>query len=289
MIKEALAFDIGGTKTAWGVVSPEGIITHHKQVSTPEKPGELYTLVEEISDKHPQLPIGIAIAGTVQGKAVGVCTNLPGISGMHWDAMDRLMVVDNDARSALLAESALGAAADFQNAILLTLGTGIGGGIKRKGQVLPHPKEVSEELSRLIIDRGDVFPAATGTGTLEAILGGRNLEQRFQISLAEEARSARSGNEEAQEVWMIISHYFHEALRVLASHYQPDVVILGGIGSQDADLYLGDQRPPCAVVPAQFGAHAPLVGIGLAAMNLLPKPAQSENLLDRLRSHMIHI
>ena len=84
-----------------------------------------------------------------------------------------LTILENDARCALIGEVWKGSAQEFSSAVLLTLGTGVGGAVMQKGTVLPHPQSISLEIGRLIVDPTDIFPTTSGFGTVEALIGGR--------------------------------------------------------------------------------------------------------------------
>lgn len=264
--KPVLAFDIGGTTSRWALVNPAGKVLRLAQSSSPKSEATLLRMVSKAIRETGATNIGIAIAGTVSVDHLDtlVCTNLPNLSHRHLAAHVAThgaeCFLENDARCALLGEQWLGAARHFSNVLMLTIGTGVGGAILRGGEVLPHPTDLAEEVGRLMIDRNDLFPTDSGSGTLEALLGGKNLESRFGVKLSELAAGARRGNRELLQAWHPIQELMQRSLAVLVATYTPERIIVGGKGGKDLEWYLGETPPPVPVVPAVLGERAGLLG-----------------------------
>lgn len=273
MRKHFLAFDVGATKTAWGRFNPKGELLESGQTSTPTEPEPFIALLlEQIKQEEP-LAVGIGLAGTISAEHgdILVCTNLPALS--HVQLVNDLasytsvpVTLDNDARCALIGEIWQGGAEQYQDVVLLTLGSGVGGAVMQQRVILPHPLDISQEIGRLVVDPTDVFPSPTGEGTLEALLGGINLERRLQVSLAEIARLTKAGDPEALGLWKRISQYFIAGIRVVHDQFQCEAIIIGGKGSQDLELYLQD-TPPCPVLAAKLGGEAGLYGAARIGMD----------------------
>lgn len=261
-----LGFDIGGTKVAWALGNEEGAILTSGRFGTPSTPEELIASLQEIIDKQHPTAIGIGIAGTIDtGKGSTIlCPNIPAFSDMPLVEMlrehyDFPIALDNDARCALIGEVWKGAAKDLSSAVLITVGTGIGGAVMQKGKILPHPRDIQEEVGRIVIDPSDVFPSKSGTGSIESFIGGRNLEERLQISLGDCATKVRENDEEAVEIWYAISYFFIQCIREIYTRYHCKTIIVGGVGSKDLQYYLQDE-PPCPVIAATLGAEAGMIG-----------------------------
>jgi glucokinase len=269
-----LGIDIGGTKTAWAVMDNQGNIAKSGTYATPlEKELFLKTLLKLIKS-YDVAAVGIGIAGTVSAdhKDVLVCTNIPELSHMEltsylYENGVQLVALDNDARCALIGEVWHGVAQEMTSAVFLTLGTGVGGAVMQKGVIKAHPLDVTREIGRIVVDSSDVFPASSGAGTVEAFLGGVNLEERLQISMAEEAKKVRAGDKEAIAVWQTIAHFFIKVVRALYDEYRCKAIIIGGIGSRDLEYYLQEQ-PPCPVLAAQLGEKAGVYGATRIALDL---------------------
>ena len=269
-----LGFDIGGTKIAWGVFSEEGALQKSGKTATPQNRDALLSILTKVIKTYPVKGVGIGIAGTVSAdhEDIIVSPNIPSLShfelGHYLETTCKTVVaIDNDARCALLGEVWRGVAKDYSNAILLTIGTGLGGAVLQRGAILPHPEDVSQEIGRILVDPLDAFPASSGRGTVEAFLGGSNLEQRLGIKLSEIAKGAREGDLKAKRVWKQISYYFLQSMRAVHDHFHCEAIIIGGIGSRDLAYYLQDE-PPCPIVAAKLGGKAGMYGAAQLAIAL---------------------
>ena len=274
MDNTVLALDIGGTKTAWSAANSDGELLKSGRFPTPTEPELLISTLTKLISQHSCSSVGIGIAGTTKNRQeLGILTNLPKLSGLKLAARLRdngapLTIIDNDARCALVGEVWKGSLQEERNAVFLTIGTGIGGAVLQRGTVLPYPTDVTMEISRTIIDPADHFPAPTGQGSLEALLGGKSLERRFGVSMAELAKDGHAGKEEALEIWKIISGYFHESLRAIQDNWQTKQIVIGGKGASDLALYLGEYTPPFPVVAAQLAEQAGVIGAARLALDI---------------------
>jgi glucokinase len=267
-MSNALAFDVGGTKTAWALIDEEGRFGTHAEFPTPQNRDEFLVAIRAIVAQHPEAAtIGVGIAGTVHldHKHTLVCPHIPGLS--HFDLagaikteLNRPIVIDNDGRCALLGEAWVGAATEASSAVMITLGTGVGGAVMQRTRVLPHPKDLSKEISHLMVDPNDLYPAKAGRGTVEALIGGKNVEERFGVSLKEMAAGVEKNDADAIAFWQELQPAFLKCIQAIRGVYGCNMIIVGGIGSKDLAYYLGDNTPPCPVIPAQFGPMAGLFG-----------------------------
>lgn len=269
-----LGFDVGGTKTAWGVFTREGNLIDQGRFETPQEPVVFIKKLSEIIEAQKPLSVGVGIAGTIKHDHSGteLCTNIPLLSDLPIVELLQKnhnipITVDNDARCAMIGEVWKGSAQNLENAALVTIGTGIGGAYMQHGMVQPHPHDVGEEVSRLIVDQTDVFPARSGQGTVEAFLGGRNLEERLMISMHELSEQVRKNDEEAKEIWHVISYYFIQCIKEIQTHYGCNTIIIGGVGAKDLDYYLQDPAP-CRIIAAELGEEAALYGAARLAIDI---------------------
>ncbi len=273
--KTALAFDIGGTKIAWGIVTEEGEVTKHGRVETPHEKDEFLAAIDKIVRAHPADAVGIGMAGTFDSnhKTLLVSPNAPGLRDipLH-DFVTELanvpVALDNDARCALIGEVWKGGAQDTSSAVLITLGTGVGGAVMQRQIVLSHPNDISQEISHIVADTSDLFPAISGRGTIEAMIGGRNLEKRFECSLAELSTAARKHDKDALEIWDIIAYYFSECVQAIYSTYSCKLILVGGRGAHDLEFYMEGEMP-CPIAAATLGEQAALVGAARLAFDAI--------------------
>ncbi|MEI6477521.1 MAG: ROK family protein [bacterium] len=280
--KSYLGFDIGGSKVAWGLVSEEGKLLTSGRYHTPADAEAFMQALVETIEAHPATAVGIGIAGTLSSDrhSTALCTNIPSLS--NFPLVDRLaerfpdtvFAMDNDARCALIGEVWLGAAQELSSAVMITIGTGIGGAVMRRGIVRPHPQDIGQEVGRISVDPSDVFPSKSGRGSVESFIGGRNLQERLQIELAHESEAVRTGDQDSKEVWHAISYFFIQCIQAIYGEYHCDTIIVGGVGSRDLDHYLQDPAP-CKVIAAKLGEEAGIYGAGRLAID-----AYQESLKD---------
>lgn len=210
--------------------------------------------------------------------------------------------IDNDANVAMLAEHRFGAARGTINALMLTIGTGIGGGIIINGELYRGTTGAGAELGHIVIDyagppcqgncpnRGCVETLASGTALArEGLLAAQShpnsaLGQAFAAGETIDGRrvtdAAIAGDGIASEVLATIGRRLGVALASLANIFEPDVIVVGGGVSAAGDLLLEPARaevvtrslPPMnrtPVVAAELGVEAGMVGAALLALEEL--------------------
>ncbi len=270
-----LAFDVGGTKTAWAEISEEGVLKQQGSFPTPQDRKLFLAELQKVVQKHDSVAaIGIGIAGTVSADHRGtlVCTNIPGLSHLELceiveSTSGKPVALDNDGRCALIGEAWLGAAKDTSSAVLITLGTGVGGAVMQRHNILPHPTDLSREISHLPADPCDLFPASSGRGTVEALIGGKNIEERYGVKLNELAADMRAEKPDAEEFWGYVHEAFMQCIRAIYDAYNCRMIIVGGRGVADLNFYLAGTKTPCPIIPAYFGAQSGLYGAARLALD----------------------
>lgn len=269
MASSFLGIDVGGTKIAWGSFDTSLKLTERGRLDTPETLDLFVAALVELITANESTVVGMGLPGThtKDGKQLITCPNVPYLSGVALPELlqeqlpDCTVVMDNDARCAMIAEVAAGAAKNDQNALLITLGTGVGGAVMQRGQILIHPEDINQEVGHVVVDSTDAFVSPTsGRGTVEAFLGGRNLELRLGVSLQSLAKGVRIGNGDASAVWEQIQTYMRQCIEAIHATYTCRKIIVAGRGVADLEYYLGEYQPPCPVVPATLGEDAGLYG-----------------------------
>lgn len=277
--KNYLGIDAGASKTGWAVMTGEGKILEEGQYPTPTEKDQFVRKLENLVLAHPTQAVGIGLAGTISAnhEDIVVSPNLPDLS--HTQLVNLLKeenehsTLDNDARCALIGEVWQGAAQKMSNVVLLTIGTGVGGAVMQKGVIHPHPEDINKEIGRIVVDPQDGFVSLSGRGTIEAFLGGRNLEQRLGIDMRQMAIKVREGSQEAREVWKQISYYFILCMRAIKTLFDCETILIGGVGSKDLKYYL-QEEPPCPVIPARLGEKAGVYGAARIAIDLVKEKAE---------------
>lgn len=262
-----LGIDIGGTKVAYGVVHQDGEVENYAQFPTPSSLDTLLVELKQIINTVQPDAIGFAVPGTVDTKKGRIieAPNLQYLKEVNLAEALNLHLpttTENDARTALIAEAWLGAAAETTSAVLITLGTGVGGAVMQKGEVLPHPSDITREISFLRATSFDAFPWRTGAGSVEALLGKKALEMRFGTPLADIIVGAEKGEGEMLELVSVIRDFLREAVTAIFHTYNCRLILVGGGGSEKLNLYLDSDGSsyPCPIKAAHFGAQAGLIG-----------------------------
>lgn len=305
-----IGLDVGGTKVLGVAVddAAPGTVIAEERMSTPDGgkglvdvlAGLFATLAAETGEVR---GVGVGVPGLVDrdgvlhmGPHLHHLTEVP-LAREVAAAVGVPAIVDNDANCHAVAEQRAGAAAGADDALVVTLGTGIGAGIVIDGQLLRGAHGFAGEAGHMVVDptgppcpcgkRGCWERMASGTGLarlardaaeggrLDAVLelaGGDHADVRGEhVSLA-----ARQGDAAALEVIDQLGWWVALGLANLANILDPAMIVIGGGLVEAADLLLppvrahfqelvmaGDQRPETPIVPAQHGERAGAIGAAL--------------------------
>jgi glucokinase len=317
-----VGIDLGGTKVLGLAVDDEGVVLSEVRVPTPRRraaPGKdsqaselvievLASVVERLVDKTDGEVSSVAVGAPGLVDNTGVLRYAPNLPrGTGLDIAGRLSarlggmrtVVDNDATCATVAEWAFGAAEGFADAVMVTLGTGIGGGVIAGGHVLRGASGFAGEIGHMVVDpngppcpcgkRGcwERFASGSGLGRLarEAAHAGR-LDEVIQLAGgdAESVRgehvtvAAKAGDPAAQAVLGELGWWLALGLSNLTLALDPAVLVYGGglvetvtlvldrVRSAFDELLEGRAyRPEVRIVPALLGERAGAIGAALVA------------------------
>ncbi|MBI2861028.1 MAG: ROK family protein [Chloroflexi bacterium] len=296
-----LAIDLGGSKISSALVSREGRVLASERVPTlaAEGPqpviGRIFGLIDSLLARHTLNPsdfcgISIAAAGAVDS-ARGLVTFSPNLPG--WldiplrDIIREKYTVDtflvNDASAAALGEHRLGAGRGTRDMVLLTLGTGIGGGIIIDGRLYTGATGAAAELGHMVIDidgpdcpcgnRGCLEVLASGTAVArEAVSrirsGGKSALADMaggrldSITAVMVEAAARQGDALAADVIHRAATYLGYGMTSLVNIFNPEALIIGGGMSDMGDLLLEPARQ--IVRTKAFPVSAAAVRIGVA-------------------------
>lgn len=261
-----LAYDLGGTKVAVGVVNSKGKVLEEIRVPVATEKGktgvirQLGELGREFLKRHPKIRrVGMASAGPLDPET-GVLldpTNLVGKNGESWGAtpiakllskeLKRPVYLENDAAAAILAEHWVGSARKCKNAMILTLGTGLGTGIIANGELVRSGRQLHPEAGHVILNYADrSAPCGCGNlGCAEAYLSGRNFGRRIgtrlgnpELTAKDITGLARAGNREALAAFDEYAWIMAVAIRTYAVLYAPECVVFTGSFADASDLFL---------------------------------------------------
>ncbi|NRQ39957.1 ROK family protein [Nonomuraea sp. NN258] len=284
----ALAVDIGGTKIAAGLVAPDGTLTEHRRTATPDGPSIVRAVTELAGPLAARAAIcGIGTAGTVdpRGRIASANDLIRGwagtdVKGAAERALRLPAVVLNDCHAAGVAEARIGAARGARTALVVAVGTGIGGAVCVSGRVLTGATGSAGALGHL--------PAPTAAGVRCPCGGLDHIEAHASGPAIERAYLAATGRAlPLAEIGRLGSPVITGAATLLgrvlagaANLVDPDaIVVAGGVSMLGRALfeplraaYLAEALPgPSAapLLPAALGADAGLVGAGLHALSHL--------------------
>jgi glucokinase len=312
--RRTIGVDMGGTKLLAGAVDA-GLEVHHRAVRAVtglDQSALLDIAVDAVAEARDAAGAEIAAVGfgipclidQRSGRAV-VAVNLPLLDVPFADLMaERLglpVFVDNDGNVAALAEHRAGAARGTTEAILLTIGTGIGGGLILRGELYRGAIGSGAELGHVVIDMNG--PRCQGNcpnrGCVEAMASGTALarearriaSERPDSGLARAEREGRElagplvtelahdGDQAAIDTLALIGRRLGVAISSLVNIFNPEVVVVGGGVIAAGELLLAPARaemlaralPPSRdevrIVAARFGVEAGMIGAAALAFD----------------------
>ncbi len=296
--RSVLALDIGGTKLAVAMMTPDGR-THGFLSEPTDKHRGPDAVIAHLFDMGRRsiaaaglgapASVGISCGGPLDAPA-GVLTHplhLPGwidipIVAMAAEEFGVPAVVENDATAAVLAEHRYGAAQGAGIALYLTLATGVGGGSIIDGRLHRGAAGNGGEFGHLTVRPGGRDCLCGRRGCLEAYASGTSIAARAQDALATDMRSstlrdlavvraedvssaARAGDGLAAELWQETTAVLGQAVTDLVNVFEPHVVVLGGGVTRSGSQLLDPVRTivqTTAMPPAAARVTVTLAGLG---------------------------
>jgi glucokinase len=302
----AAGIDVGGTKCLGVVITPDGTVVREEKWPTPRGGDAIIEVLAELADAlRPWDTLGAGVAGLVSRDGVlRAAPNLPGVRELA--VRERLSAklgapvwVDNDASCAAVAEWRFGVAQGAHEVVLVTLGTGIGGGHVVEGRPARGANGFAGEPGHMVVDpngppcvcggRGCWERYASGAGLIrfarEAAEGGR-LDRAVDLAGGEvEAvrgehlrAAALEGDHDARVVFDLFAWWVALGLVNLTNLLDPELLVIGGGLAEAADLYLDgvrrhvgellyapSHRPHPRIEVAHLGERAGAVGAALLA------------------------
>ncbi len=312
--RRTVGVDLGGTKLLAGAVD-QGLGVHHRvqRTVTGLDPSTLLDVaVGAVSEVREAAggeveAVGFGIPSLIDRRTgiARVAINLPLADVAFADIMtERLglpVFVDNDGNAAAIAEHRAGAARGASEAIVLTIGTGIGGGLILRGAPYRGAVGFAGELGHIVIDRNG--PPCQGNcpnhGCVETFASGTALAREARRLAAERPGSglarahaqgrelagplvtelAHDGDEAAREAIGLIGSALGVAIGSLLNIFNPEVVVIGGgviaagelllvpARAEVADRILSPTRDAVRIVAARFGVEAGMIGAAAMAFD----------------------
>ncbi|MVM28872.1 ROK family protein [Spirosoma sp. HMF4905] len=250
MNHQAIGIDLGGTRIKGVLIDAHTGEVLQKRI-TPTNDGEtnswksvIAQTVQELkaTTKEPILGVGLAAPGlpNTNNSAIACMPGrLPGLEGFDWaEFLTERVWVLNDAHAALMAEARFGAARTVANAAMLTLGTGVGGGLLVNGQLYQGFFQMAGHLGHMAVDAdSDQLDVTNAPGSLEDAIGNVTVSRRSYgryKSTHELLDGYVQGEPLATLVWLTSVRRLAVALASIANSFSPELIILGG-GITQAD------------------------------------------------------
>lgn len=303
-----IGIDVGGTKVLGGVVDQSGLIIEKARRDTPIQGGSELTktiaeVALELARKHQVTAVGISAAGFISSdrKTILATPNIAGWNGVNLeselkDLIGIDVVIENDGNAAAWGEAVFGAGRGYPNLLLVTVGTGIGGGIVINGQLHRGAFGVAAEIGHMRVvpeghlcgcgARGCFEQYASGTGLMrhvrEAIAATPDIARNL-LALGDGTiegikgnhvtEAARAGDVVALAAFNTTAQWLGAGIASLAAILDPAIVVIGG-GVVDAGEILleptranmqrkmpfAGKHPSPKLVAAELGNDAGLVG-----------------------------
>jgi glucokinase len=296
--QHAIGVDLGGTKILAGVLDRGGELLQRYERATPTRSQpELLAALDEVVEAvwtDDIAAVGFGIPSTLdRGRAVG-SVNIPladvDLGARMRERFDVAAGVDNDANAATIAEWQLGAGRGTTEMVMLTLGTGCGGGLILGGRPYRGAVGAAAELGHMVLvhDGRPCQGACTGRGHLEAYVTGLAATAAAREAFGPAAdshrlvRLANEGDETATGVLAEIGGYLGSAFGSLVNIFDPEVIVVGGgFGTAAGEHLLAPARrvlarealPPgrdqVRIARAELGTAAGVIGAGLVAFEAL--------------------
>ncbi|MEB3334636.1 MAG: ROK family protein [Cyanobacteriota bacterium] len=238
---EVIGVDLGGTAIKLGRFDPAGTLLEALEVATP-KPSVPGAVAVAIADAIEALDpegragrVGIGLPGPTDaaGRVARLAINLEGwreVPLADWlePELERTVTLANDANCAMVGEAWLGAARGCDNAILLTLGTGVGGGVWLNGALFTGHGGAAGELGLIGVDPEGPPCRSGNRGSLEQHCGIGALARLSPLDPRELRERAEAGEAEALAVWERYGRWLGIGLSSLIYVLTPERVLLGG-------------------------------------------------------------
>jgi glucokinase len=310
-LRTAVGLDVGGTKAAGLLVTEAGEVLARHVAETPAEDVDatmatLFEVIEILRKGADPVAVGIGGAGMVDFEA-GVMRFAPNLAWRELPIRDLVAehsglpcVLDNDATAACWGEYRFGAGRGYRHMLLLTVGTGIGGGIVADGALYRGRHGFAGEIGHVVVDPQGPLCGCGNRGCFEQVASGRALDRLGQeaardhpdgviarIAGTEEVvgrhvtEAAEQGDAVARRIIEEVGTRLGIGIAGFVNVLDPEVVVVGG-GVADigpalfdpareafrASVLAPDHRPEVPIVPAAMGNDAGAIGAAAIALEL---------------------
>ncbi len=293
------------------LVDEDGEILGRGSAETPADDAEatmktIFQVAEELRSRGQPVAIGVGAAGMVDF-AAGTMRWAPNLAWSELAIRDRVSeqiglpcVVDNDANAAAWGEHKFGASRGYRHVLMVTVGTGIGGGIIADGALYRGAHGFGAEIGHFIVEPGGPQCGCGNRGCWEQVASGQALDRLGRLAVEtrpdsmiatlagsdditgrQVAEAAMQGDPAAMSIFEQVSRRLGEGIAGLVNILDPEAVVVGGGVAEVGDLLLGparsaflasveapDHRPEVPLLPAALGSDAGAVGAAALALEL---------------------
>lgn len=313
----AIGVDVGGTKIAAAVVTPEGEILKEVRYPTPTSGPRLVEsiirAILEVGDGYEAGGVCLAVAGLILARenTVVFSPNLRAVEGIPLKReiepkIGLPLTVENDANAAAWGEFRFGAGGEVDDLVFVALGTGIGGGVISHGALLRGAQGAAGELGHVTVHATGPRCACGNRGCLEAVASGTAIARRARDKASENpysplgrlavrrkilgedvTRLAREGDEVALSVLEETGRWLGVGLAGFVNVFNPEVLAVGGgvmeageliLESARDEVHLRARSPSRDLVKVKVASLGPDSGV-LGAAALARDPASGEYVL----------
>lgn len=249
----AIGIDLGGTRIKGVVTDSNGNILHQTYTPTNDGEGEVWKAavaktVDDLKQKlnAENIVIGISAPGLPNKENTTIAFmpgRLEGLENFVWkDFLKCPAYVLNDGVAALVAEAKAGAAKESVNAIMITLGTGVGGALLINKQPYQGSFNKAGHIGHTVIDSSGDADVTKMPGSLEECIGNCTIEKRSggKFTSTEELLNAfRKGDQQAKQIWLTSVKKLAIGLASASNFISPDTIVVGGgIAEANDDLFI---------------------------------------------------
>ncbi|WP_066426245.1 ROK family protein [Anabaena sp. 4-3] len=282
---QVIGIDVGGTAIKLGRFTPDGHCLQSLTVATPQPAtpeavlAVMVDAIAQIDVDNQTMAIGVGTPGPADatGRIAQIAINLPGWQNVplaDWleAKTGKPTVIDNDANCAGVGEAWLGAGQQFQNFILLTLGTGVGGAIILDGKLFVGHRGAAGELGLITLQPDGPVCKSGNQGSLEQYTSIKAIRRRTGKEPAELGRLAKAGDVNALAFWEEYGRDLGTGLASMIYILTPEAIVIGGGVSASFEFFfpavqaeiekrvMPTSRMGLQIIPAQLGNSAGMVG-----------------------------
>lgn len=309
--RAAIGLDVGGTKVAGLLVDEDGEVLARGSSGTPATDAQaimatIFQVAGELRGSGQPVAIGIGAAGMVDFAAGAMrwapnlaWSELP-IRDLVSEQIDLPCIVDNDANAAAWGEYKFGAASAYRHVLMVTVGTGIGGGIVADGALYRGAHGFAAEIGHVIVEPGGPQCGCGNRGCWEQVASGHALDRLGRLAVEtrpesliarlaagpevtgrDVAEAAKQGDSLATSIFAQVGQRLGEGIAGLVNILDPEAVVVGGGVAEVGDALMAparsaymasveapDHRPEVPLLQAALGNDAGAIGAAALALEL---------------------